>query len=181
MEALDWLADSWPAPRRLGSALGVDSCAECLFGVFISLPRYTPPGVLGITRPTLILVPLLWALISLACWLRRSAERILPALALMATVLVLAHCSMLYSRAPHDTAAMIAHVGNIAALLILLLALMEMAASDLLERGRPSCSSVGLNEELERHIVDRIRRVIPTSLRADARDRRYGVAMAWSR
>jgi PAS domain S-box-containing protein len=100
-------------------------------------------------------VPLLWALVGLACWLRRSAERILPALALMAAVLVLAHCSMLYSRAPHDTAAMIAHLGEIAALLILLLALMEMAASDMLERIRAEQRFAQLNEEFERRIVDR--------------------------
>ncbi|HWS67071.1 MAG TPA: PAS domain S-box protein [Steroidobacteraceae bacterium] len=138
----------WLAPALILGSAG-------LFAVFISLPRYTPPGVLGITRPTLILVPPLWALISLACWLRRSAERILPALALMAAVLVLAHCSMLYSRAPHDTAAMIAHLGKIAALLILLLALMEMAASDMLERIRAEQQFAQLNEELERRIVDR--------------------------
>jgi len=138
----------WLAPALILGSAG-------LFAVFISLPRYTPPGVLGITRPTLILVPPLWALISLACWFRRSAERILPALALMAAVLVLAHCSMLYSRAPHDTAAMIAHLGKIAALLILLLALMEMAASDMLERIRAEQQFAQLNEELERRIVDR--------------------------
>jgi PAS domain S-box-containing protein len=126
-----------------------------LLVVFISLPRYWPAGVLGITQPTLMVVPLLWALVGWACWRRRSAERMLPALALMAAVLVVAHCSMLYSGAYNDTAAMIAHLGNIAAFLVLLLSLMEMAASDTIERVRAEQQLAHLNAELERRILDR--------------------------
>jgi PAS domain S-box-containing protein len=138
----------WLAPALILWSIG-------LFAVFISLPRYTSPGVWGITRPSLIVVPLLWAMVGLISWFKRSAEPVLPALALMAAVLVLAHCSMLYSRAPDDTAAMIAHSGKIAAFLILLLSLMEMAASDMLERIRAEQQFARLNEELERRIVDR--------------------------
>jgi PAS domain S-box-containing protein len=125
------------------------------FALFLSLPRYTAPGILGITRPTLILIPLLWSLVGWACWRRRSAERMLPALTLLAAVLVLAHGAMLYSRGPDDTAAMIAHLGKLAALLTLLLSLMEMAASDMFERVRAEHQLARLNENLERRIVER--------------------------
>src|ERR1700692_1101384 len=40
---------SWLAPALILWSVG-------LFALFISLPRYSPPGVLGITRPTLIAV-----------------------------------------------------------------------------------------------------------------------------
>src|ERR1700704_5496598 len=50
---------------------------------------------------------------------------------------------------------MIAHLGKVAAFLIVLLSLMEMAASHLLERIRTEHELAHLNEDLERRIVDR--------------------------
>ena len=111
-----WLA---PALMLLGAVL---------FEMSVALPRYA--------SPQLVLLPLVWAAIGSVCWRKRAVERMLPALALMAAVLVLAQVAMLYSRAPDDTAAMIAHLGQVVASLVLLLSLMEMDATEMLERGR---------------------------------------------
>ena len=101
------------ATTRVGFALALVAAALSFVAIFSWLPPYSPPGVLDITRPTLIPVPLLWAAVAAVSWRWRAADRMLPALALMATVLFFAHVSMLYSRAPHDTAAMVAHLGKV--------------------------------------------------------------------
>jgi signal transduction histidine kinase/ActR/RegA family two-component response regulator len=140
----------------LGFALAVIVLGAGLFAAFQWLPTYTPPaGPLGFTRPALILAPMLWAIVGLVCWKLRATDRLLKPLALTAALLFLANTAMLYSQAPHDEIAMVAHLGRGIGYFALLLSLMKIASSDMIERIRAETKLARLNEDLERRVLER--------------------------
>jgi PAS domain S-box-containing protein len=123
--------------------------------IFHELPRYTYPTVFGITRPTLIFVPVLWIAVAYVSYRYRRTDRLLPAISLMAIVSALANFPMLYSRAAHDTLAMIAHVGSVCAYLTLLISATQMTSHDTGELIRADKRLAEMNEELEIRVRDR--------------------------
>jgi C4-dicarboxylate-specific signal transduction histidine kinase len=139
----------------LGFAVALVLLGAVPIGVSYYLPRYSAPGWLDVTRPTLIPVPLLWAAVAATCWRLRATDRLYRMLALTATVLMLANVAMLYSRAPHDTLAMVAHLGKVGAYLALLLSLIQIAADDMRERLRAEKALEELNATLEGRVRQR--------------------------
>lgn len=126
-----------------------------LVALFSWLPRYAPPGWLGITRPTLALVPPLWAAAGGLCWWRRGVDRSLPALVLLSAVMVASSTFIVYSRAPHDTDAIVAHVGRICGYLMVLLAVIRLASEDMRQRLLAETALAAMNETLEGRIRER--------------------------
>jgi signal transduction histidine kinase/ActR/RegA family two-component response regulator len=130
-------------------AIGLTVLGIALLLPFIALPRYTPPGFMAITRPTLILVPVLWAAIGIACWRIRLEERMAPMLALTTCFVLAGSLAMLFSTRPNDTNCMVGHLGKVAGYLVLLLSLMQLAAADMYRRLRAERELVRANEGLE--------------------------------
>jgi len=135
--------------------LGLTVLSIGLLVLFTHLARYSSPWWFGITRPTLIFSPLLWAAVGIACWRQRRQDRLLPTLTLMSGVLVLANIAQLYSRAPHDTQAMVAHLGRNCGYLVWLISLMQMAAADMREKISAEQKLAQLNQVLEQRIRER--------------------------
>jgi len=138
-----------------------------LYPVFFWLPRYTAPQWLGISRPALVLVPPLWLFVCWTSWKLRHTDRILPWLALMGGVQFLAHVAMLYSRAPHDTAAMVAHLGKVGSDLLFLLTLINMASFDMRRLVRAEASLSELNASLGHRVRESTEQLATTSQRLE--------------
>ena len=136
-------------------ALGLIVLEIALFAFFQRVPRYTAPGLLGITRPTLILVPVLWAAIGFGYWRFRAVSEMAHAIALTAFLLVMAHGLMLYSRAPNDPVAMAAHFGKFVGDVLLLLNLIQIGATNTARRRLAERELLVLNRELEDRVRDR--------------------------
>jgi len=128
-----------------------------LFTLFHSVPRYTSPTSLGITRPTLILVPLFVVLVGLALLAAAAPpNRILPPLCADGdNACDRQRFDALFAR-PARHAGYGAHLCRVlAGYPALLLSLMQIASFDILERIRSERELAQLNEELEGRVLER--------------------------
>jgi len=159
-------------PRRLGwiFALVLILLYAVLFVTFQLAPRYLLPGFLGITRPTLIGVPFLWAAVALAYWRLERSSQVARAVAAGAAVMTVAHCFMLFSQPADDPTAivgtgMVAHFGKVAADLLLLLSLTQIGAADTARRLRAEAELTQLNKNLELRIDERTGELVAANTR----------------
>jgi len=136
-----------------GVALLVGAVLLCW--VFLEVPRFSSPGPLGITRPTLIGVPLIWLGVAAACWRRRDLDRLYPMLVITAISLAVANIPILYSRSPHDVQAMASHILTVAAYLALFFMKLNAATLDTRARARAEQALTQLNAELEQRVAKR--------------------------
>jgi signal transduction histidine kinase/ActR/RegA family two-component response regulator len=144
-----------PDTSKLVFALATVAVATGLFALFQALPRYSAPGLLGILRPTLLAVPLLWIPVGITLWRRRQGDRIAHALAYYALAAALAHSLMLYSDQATSKFAMTAHFGVFAGGLFLLLNLVQMGTADTARRMRAEQALQSINEALEVRVASR--------------------------
>jgi PAS domain S-box-containing protein len=142
--------------------------ALVLIAVFLSVSRYTPPGLFGITRPSLILVPILWAGVGIAYWRRRQEAELAEVIALTAVILACAHIIMLYSRAPSDPTAMAAHFGKFVGEALLLFSLIQIGAADTGRRRQVEKELTALNRDLDERVAERTAQLRETEERASS-------------
>jgi len=165
-----------PRGKVLPSSLGMMMLAGVLLVLFRNLPAYSPPTLLGITRPYLVLSPLAWLAVAWFAWQRRANDRVKVPVCLMGCTLLVANIAMLYSQAPDDATAMVAHLGRIAGYLVMLLALMQLATSDMQARIRAESALAAANRDLEARVQQRtaeLERTNDSLMKSEMRLRAY--------
>jgi PAS domain S-box-containing protein len=179
-------------PRSYGwlFTFGLTLVAIILVVIFLSVPRYTAPGFLGISRPSLIFVPLLWMAVGAAYWKRGRESEIARAIAVTAVVFVMGHIAMLYSRAPSDTPAMLAHFDKVVAEVLLLFNLTQIGIADTVRRRQVEQQLTDLNRDLDTRVAERtaqlqesnerVRLIVDTALDAVIGIDQTGAITAWN-
>ena len=136
-------------------SVGLVIVAAGFMAFFAWVPRYSPPGLLGITRPTLLLAPLLWIPVIIQQWRIRDQDRLAHVFALFGAITLFVPLIMLYSQIPADKTAMIAHFVRVTGDLFLLLSLMQMGTADTAQRMRAERELKASNEALEERVAAR--------------------------
>jgi signal transduction histidine kinase/ActR/RegA family two-component response regulator len=145
--------------------------------VLFVLFQYVPPvdpAETGITRPTLIGVPLLWALVGWSAWRSRDLERKLTPIAVMAAILVCGNLAILFSKVGNDDLAIVAHLSRVIGYLVMVLAVMRMASQDMQDRIEAEAALARSNAELENRVTERTAELqsLNRSLTAEVEERR---------
>jgi len=135
-------------------ALGLVLMAAGLMAVF-AMPRYSDPKFLGITRPTLILAPLLWIAVCVSYWRIRDSDRLGRVFAVFAAITFFVPLLMLYSVGPGDKMAVLGHFVRITGELFLLFSLTQMGTADTARRMLVERQLKASNEELEARVAER--------------------------
>ena len=123
--------------------------------LLFTLPRYSQPGVLGITRPSLLLAPLLWIPVMVIYWRVRNSDRLASEFAIFAAITLCVPAIMLFSRDAADKYAVIAHLVRVVGELFLLFRLTQMGTSDTAQRMRAERALKESNEALEARVAAR--------------------------
>jgi signal transduction histidine kinase len=136
-------------------ATGLLILGATLLWIFDPIPPYTEPSWLGITRPSLVLVPILSLIAGVFYWRVRGIERLGLVLVLLSILAVISSVAMLYSEAPADRASMLAHASRFSNGLFLLFTITQMGSIDTARRMRVERDLKRVNEELEDRVRER--------------------------
>ena len=135
-------------------AAGLSAAGLALAVIFNFIPPYAPPGLFGMTRPSLVLVPMMWIIVLLLYWPLRVHERLARYIALFSILAIVSNVAMLYSAYPADDPALLAHAGKFANRMFLLFTLMQIGTLETARRIQGERDLTRLNDALEDRVHD---------------------------
>jgi signal transduction histidine kinase/ActR/RegA family two-component response regulator len=158
----------WVKPPRLTSSAAFAAVllatGALLAALFQWMPPYTQPPWFGITRLPVVLVPLVWGVVGVAYWRQHRAENgIAYLVGLFAVLAIPANSAMLFSMAPADSAAIVAHAGKVVSELFLLFSLARMGTVEAKRGARAERDLTRLNEALEVRVQARTKELETTN------------------
>ena len=181
MSAATWTMPSYVLPTgilaslmlglRRRSIVWLFAPAMVLFALTVAtlaliISRIGEPALFGITRSSLILVPILWAAVAIRFWRSQSISTNAMAFTAPAVIFLLAYLVILTSHSPGDTSSVIAHYGKLVAEALLLFNMIQIGAADTARRQQVEQELKELNRELDMRVVERTAQLRETEERA---------------